>query len=258
MVSSDGEHFEHYRNYGNSIIDVFCEREFCQENRGTTYIAHNAKGYDAHFIKEWCIRKGIQCDVLATGHKIMRLTLKGVNIRIIDSVNFMAVALRTFPTMFGLEKTKDEDAMVLCDSDSEEKKNAEPFIRKGVYPYAFNTRENWEYVGPMPELEEFLPGGARGVKYIEDEEKQRVMSKRVRDRDDRHGLLHHRFEIIRWWKDRARTGNQWNNLKELSEYCENDVKILALGCLQFQQNFMNLTKTNRWNAPEQKESRGNT
>lgn len=62
-VSGDGETFNVYHNKGRSIIDQFCEGEFCEANKGTTFIAHNAKGYDAQFIRcvsEWSQNRGIE------------------------------------------------------------------------------------------------------------------------------------------------------------------------------------------------------
>jgi hypothetical protein len=58
-----GETFNVYHNKGRSIIDQFCEGEFCEANKGTTFIAHNAKGYDAQFIRcvsEWSQNRGIE------------------------------------------------------------------------------------------------------------------------------------------------------------------------------------------------------
>ncbi len=58
-VSDDGITFTTYHNHGFSIIDKFIHGEFCDDHRGTTFVAHNSKGYDCHFIKEGLCRKGM-------------------------------------------------------------------------------------------------------------------------------------------------------------------------------------------------------
>ena len=53
---------------------------------------------------------------------------KGLQIRILDSLNFLPMRLAALPKAFGLQE--------LC---------------KGYFPHFFNTRENQNYVGPYPE-----------------------------------------------------------------------------------------------------------
>jgi len=53
---------------------------------------------------------------------------KGLNIRVIDSLNFLPMKLAALPKAFGLTE--------LC---------------KGYFPHFFNTREHQEYVGPYPD-----------------------------------------------------------------------------------------------------------
>lgn len=168
-----------YHNQGHSIIDAFCAGEFTEEHRNTTFVAHNAKGYDSQFIKESLSRRGIKFESINTGHKLMQVRIPALKIRIIDSANFIQSRLSDFPTVFGLKN-----------------------VRKGLYPYAFNTRENWDYRGPIPPLAMFLPGGRFAEPYKEGEELQQF-SKTEREHDDERGLLHERHEIIRWWKQKV-------------------------------------------------------
>lgn len=102
-VSSDGVTFTTYHNHGASMIDAFVKGEFCEKNRGTTFVAHNAKGYDAHFIKEAMSRQGMRYTYTPNGLKIMDLKIPQLSIRIIDSVNFIQARLSQFPKMFGLK-----------------------------------------------------------------------------------------------------------------------------------------------------------
>ena len=170
---------QEYHNHGFSIIDAFVKGEFCEANRGTTFVAHNAKGYDAQFIKESCSRQGIQYKYIPNGCKIMELQLVGLGIRIIDSANFIAARLSAFPKMFGLSN-----------------------VRKGTYPYAFNTLENWTYKGVMPPKQLFLPHGSDGVEYKDGEELKKYSELDI-DNDNEMELLHARVNIIKWWNEKV-------------------------------------------------------
>lgn len=59
---------------------------------------------------------------------------KKLNIKIIDSLNFLPMALSKLPACFGLNE-----------------------LKKGYFPHLFNTKENQSYVGPLPELKFFSP-----------------------------------------------------------------------------------------------------
>lgn len=53
---------------------------------------------------------------------------KALDIRIIDSLNFLPMPLSKLPACFGLSE-----------------------LKKGFFPHFFNTRENQSYVGPYPD-----------------------------------------------------------------------------------------------------------
>lgn len=204
VVSSNGVDFTVYENEGKNVIDLFCEGEFVEKNKGCTYIAHNAKHYDAIFIRESLQRCGIRFDFIPNGRKLMELRIPALRIRIIDSLNFIQAKLADFPKMFGLS------------GDS---------ARKGTYPYEFNTLNNWAYCEKrMPELQMFLPGGSHGVPYKQNEELTATSGEESR-------LYKARASIAKWWKEKVLSGYVWDNHYELLEYCKTDVRILALGKL---------------------------
>ena len=134
-VIDEQEHVTCYENHGDSIMDQFMEGEILNKNyKGFTFIAHNAKGYDAQFIRQELDKRRVKYDKITAGRKILHVMIPHLQIRIIDSLSFISQPLSKFPKMFGLQN-----------------------IAKGTYPYRFNTKANWSYVGPMPPLEEFLP-----------------------------------------------------------------------------------------------------
>jgi hypothetical protein len=123
---------------GYRALDEFCDFLFSLEHKGFTAIAHNAKAFDAVMIQRWLIqnRPTVDMNVIHSGQKIMQLTLKDYQIRLIDSINFLQMALSKFPETFGLDPDK---------------------FSKGDFPFKFNSFENQNYVGPIPKIEFYSP-----------------------------------------------------------------------------------------------------
>ena len=64
-------------------IDDFCGFMFSGECEGYTFLAHNAKGYDAQFILKWCVDNGVKPYCIYAGTKIMSMEIRHYKIRII-------------------------------------------------------------------------------------------------------------------------------------------------------------------------------
>ncbi|XP_060868772.1 uncharacterized protein LOC132943701 [Metopolophium dirhodum] len=115
-----------------SANDKFCKWALSKVMKGTTYIAHNSKAYDTYFIIQYILKNmpTVKYEVIRNGTKIMMLEIKygGLNIKFIDSHNFIQSKLSEFPKTFGLKEAK-----------------------KGYFPHFFNTPENQRYVGPLPD-----------------------------------------------------------------------------------------------------------
>ena len=109
--------------------EAFCRFVFNYENhKGYTFVAHNSKGYDCHFILRWCVENGIKPYCIYNGGKIMFMELPRYGVRFIDSLNFVTCPLSQLPKTFGLTEAK-----------------------KGWFPHYFNKRCNEAYKGPMPD-----------------------------------------------------------------------------------------------------------
>ena len=63
---------------------------------GYTLIAHNSKGYNAHFILKWLIGQGIKPYCIYNGAKIMFMEIP----KLIDSLHFLQMPLKYFPKIF--------------------------------------------------------------------------------------------------------------------------------------------------------------
>ena len=108
-------------------IEDFCGFMFSGECEGYTFLAHNAKGYDAQFILKWCVDNGVKHCCIYAGTKIMSLEIRHFKMCIIDSINCVASSLAAFLKTFGLNE-----------------------LKKGYFPHYFNNKCNQNYVGPMP------------------------------------------------------------------------------------------------------------
>ena len=131
---------------GKNTVRDFCRWLFTPEHDQSIVIAHNFQGYDSYFILNHLNQEAIPYEVIYNGAKCMTLTTKtkkkrkqfAVEIKFIDSLNFIPMALARFPKTFGLDE--------LC---------------KGYFPHYFNKDENQEYVGPIPCQDDY---GANSMK----------------------------------------------------------------------------------------------
>ena len=108
-------------------INSFCNGVLNEKYKGYTFIAHNSKGYDSHFILKWCIDNGFKPYCIYNGAKIMMMEIAQLRIKIIDSLNFIQQSLSSFPKTFGLHE-----------------------LKKGYFPHYFNKICNQNYIGEIP------------------------------------------------------------------------------------------------------------
>ena len=127
---------------GKDTVKQFCEWLFTEEHKGCIVVAHNFQGYDGYFIADYLVQNAIKYNVIYRGAKNLTLKVTGWDIKFIDSLNFIPMALAKFPKTFG----QDE----LC---------------KGYFPHAFNKDENQNYVGPIPCKNDY------GINFMKPEER---------------------------------------------------------------------------------------
>ena len=139
---------------GKNTVRDFCKWLFTREHDKCIVIAHNFQGYDSYPILKQLNQEAIPYDVIYNGAKCVTLTTKTkekrklfqIEIKFIDSLNFIPMALARFPKTFG----QDE----LC---------------KGYFPHYFNKDENQDYVGPIPCQDDY------GVSYMKPEAREKFM-----------------------------------------------------------------------------------
>jgi hypothetical protein len=106
----------------------FCAWIFSMDRfKKFTFIAHNGKGYDFHFILRWAIDHDLEIQsLLREGSKIKYMQIEKV--RFVDSLCYLCMPLSKFPKTFGFSE-----------------------LKKGYFPHFFNTPPNQVYVGLYPE-----------------------------------------------------------------------------------------------------------
>jgi hypothetical protein len=168
----------------------FCKWLISRDHKGYTAIAHYSKGYDSYFILKYCVENGIKPFCIYNGSKIMLMEIKSINLRIIDSSNFVQGPLKNFPKTFGLKE-----------------------LKKGYFPHFFNTTENQNYIGKIPDTKYY------GVNSMKPKERE---------------------EFLEWHKQKRKENYVFDFKKELYEYCNSDVDILRNGCLELRKQFLEI------------------
>jgi len=106
------------------LLTYLCKsRPWCNK---IVAIAHNAKVFDLHFILNRAIFLKRKPKLIVNGLKIICKTME--HLTFIDSISFMPCSLRKLPKAFGLTAAKS------------------------WYPHYFNTNENMNYVGEIPDV----------------------------------------------------------------------------------------------------------
>ena len=112
---------------GKDTVKDFCYWLLTPQHKDCIVMAHNFQGYDSYPIIKFLNENAIKYDVTYNGAKCVTLIIEMFNIKFIDSLNFIPMALAKFPKTF-----------------------AQPELCKGYFPHFFNKDENQDYVGPIP------------------------------------------------------------------------------------------------------------
>ena len=105
--------------HGQNTVREFCSWLFSEQHINVTVIAHNARAYDVYFIYNYLLTQSITPKIIFRGSKIMYGKVgRGLNIKILDSLNFLNMPLDKLPKSFGLKEMK-----------------------KGYFPHLYNTQQ---------------------------------------------------------------------------------------------------------------------
>ena len=157
-----------------------------EQQREVIVVFHNLKAFDGIFIINELYQQQRQViNQLTVGAKVLSFT--SGPLKFIDSLSFLPMSLASFPATFNLKE-----------------------LKKGFFPHLFNTPENQQYVGRIPDLEFYDPDGMMPAK---------------------------KEELLHWHDEQVRRNVTFIFKEELIAYCKSDVQLLKQGCMKFQQEF---------------------
>lgn len=181
------------RFYGSDCMARFIQFATTFNKGNNVFVAHNGSGFDSKFVYAEAVKMNIPNSHILRGTNFISLTLGGSRsqkTKFIDSMLHLPGSLSGLAEGF-FGKSPD--------------KNLRESLSKGYFPHSFNTADNQDYTGQIPDLKYFnletskLGGGARKYDYI--------------------------LKIQEWHKNQQ--GKVWNLKEELVKYCDIDVIILA-------------------------------
>jgi hypothetical protein len=161
-------------------------------------VAHNGSGYDTRLVFEEAIKLEPNYKIIPTarGCKFMQIKVGKTIFR--DSMLHIRGSLANLAKDFFGDLIK---------------------LRKGHFPHLFNTIENYDYNGPLPDKSFF------------------DLSSIIRNKDQL-------VEFNAWYHERSK--HPWHFQTELIEYCKNDVLILAELMKQYHTILVDKFKMSPW------------
>ena len=151
---------------------------------------HNMGGYDGIFVLQQLFSNSLlNFNVIFKGHKILSLEVPTLNLKFLDFLNFCPAKLAKLPSILNFDVP----------------------MKKGYCPYSFYTRENFNYIGPMPDL-----------KYFDTDSK----------------AIEEKQEIEEWHAEKLKNKYIWSFWDELETYCVQDVNILRCAVLSYLKEYL--------------------
>ena len=169
-------------------LDDLAEEPDSEQQRNIIVVFHNLKGFDGVFlIHELYDQQRSVENQITVGAKVLSFT--SGPLKFIDSLCFLPMALASFASTFNLSQ-----------------------LKKGFFPHLFNTPENQQYVGRMPDITFYDPDSLMSSK---------------------------KEELINWYTQQVRRNVVFDFKQELIAYCKSDVQLLKQGSEAFQREFEN-------------------
>ena len=120
--------------YGQDCQSKFCDFLFSDDNHQSIVIAHCLGSFDGYFLLDDLLNKRVKTPkVIFRGAKILYINIEEFQMNIIDSYNFIGMALGKFSSTFNLS------------------------CRKGYFPHKKNTLDNQGKILDFPEASDFNP-----------------------------------------------------------------------------------------------------
>lgn len=199
---------------GDFSTDVNSPGYFRKSKEKHLFLAHNGKGYDNRLlldeIKKEFLHSVYELDVMYEGNKVLSVQFENVmesKISFRDSLCHLPMALRKLPKVFGIQNA------------SIQVKDKQYKLEKGEFPYMFNTPENQNYVGPVPDISYF------------ELDKMNHFRKQ---------------EVLEWHNEMVSSNYVYDFQYELQHYCTLDVVVLKACVELYYQLQYSINKINPW------------
>nr|XP_049619738.1 uncharacterized protein LOC125994445 [Syngnathus scovelli]XP_049620140.1 uncharacterized protein LOC125994731 isoform X1 [Syngnathus scovelli] len=114
--------------YGTDCVDEFLRFFRRPRFKQTTFVAHNARGFDSYILIRRMLELGLKLDILMQGSKVLSFVDLDTKSRFIDSLSFLTMPLSAMPKALGFEDKS-----------------------KGYFPHKFSSLEHLNYVGSHPD-----------------------------------------------------------------------------------------------------------
>jgi hypothetical protein len=178
---------------GDEAADRFVDWLINPCRKGYTAIAHHGRGFDFHIILQSLIKNSVYPQITYCGSKIMSMKVSGKNtdLRFVDSLSFLPMGLKKLPKALNLRRD----------------------LKKGEFPYLFNCKTNFNYVGSIPDPYYYC------VDFMSTED---------------------RANFLEWYQ--IRKTDIFDFQKEILEYTRSDVEILREACTKFRDLIISITK----------------
>ena len=196
------------QNFECFNMDEFCLKVFDVAFKGTTWIAHNSGGFDSNFVHRWLEQKGFDHTRIPSPtslHRSLETYYKQLDIRFIDSYNFIPMALAKIGPSFNLS------------------------VHKGDFPHRFSTLDHLAYEGPMPACDTVDDWYSLSTLRASSSEKGDAATTKFK--------AWHAEESLKYTPT---TTTPWNYMYELKRYCKLDCDVLAGALICLRDTFMDV------------------
>ena len=169
----------------NSALVRFVDFFFVPRFAHYTLIGHAAARFDSILLLQELLRRNLAVEPLFDGNKALQLRIPSLKIRVIDSYRYIKLPLSKFSQRFPTLQAQE--------------------FHKGTFPFKFNSFENYDYRGPLPERSFYIDqfSSDKAVSAYEEE------------------------------KERWGAREDWIFKEQLHKYLAQDVRVLRGGCLAF-------------------------
>lgn len=175
-ASAENETIYHQR--GTNCIQDFIKKllEWKKGKQELYIFFHNIRGFDGIFIIKELFEMNLKMErVLSTGQKTLYFEPRKKS-KFKDSLSFFNMPLDEFTKTFNLQE-----------------------LKKGWFPHKFNTPENLEYEGMIPDLDYY---------------------------EHQHMKTSKKEALRKWHAEQVLKDDVWNVRNEMLEYCKSDVNLM--------------------------------